>query len=147
MGAGFCPAPFFITGGDIMTMAWHEVLPAIGDFINKTGFPIALWVIAGMAFYKVFKKFFHKLEPIIDAHFELVTELKNSSGRTADILEKQNEILATKLDEHTSILTDHTSKLDKIMKINIERNEILEETKSVIPLTNGLLGAGNGIKR
>jgi len=33
------------------------------------------------------------------------------------------------------------------MKINIERNEILEETKNVIPLTNGLLGAGNGIKR
>ena len=128
-------------------MAWHEVLPNLGDFINKTGFPIALWVIAGFAFYKVFKKFFHKLEPIIDAHFELVTELKNSSGRTADILEKQNEILITKLDQHTDILTDHTSKLDQIMKINVQRNEILEETKNVIPLSNGLVGVGNGIKR
>ena len=128
-------------------MAWHEVLPNLGDFINKTGFPIALWVIAGIAFYKVFQKFFHKLEPIIDAHFELVTELKNSSGRTADILEKQNEILTTKLDEHTSILTDHTSKLDTIMKINLERNEMMEEAKSVIPLTNGLVGVGNGNKR
>jgi len=128
-------------------IAWHEVLPALGDFINKTGFPIALWVIAGFAFYKVFKKFFHKLEPIIDAHFELVTELKNSSGRTADILEKQNEILTTKLDQHTDILTDHTHKLAQIMKVNIERNEILEEAKNVIPLANGLAGVGNGAKR
>ena len=128
-------------------MAWHEVLPSLGEFINKTGFPIALWVIAGIAFYKVFQKFFHKLEPIIDAHFELVTELKNSSGRTADILEKQNDILVTKLDQHTSILTDHTHKLDQIMKINVERNEILGETKNVIPLSNGLAGAANVIKR
>jgi len=139
------PGLFF--GGNDMDMAWHQVLPAVGDFINKTGFPIALWVIAGMAFYKVFKKFFHKLEPIIDAHFELVTELKNSSGRTADILEKQNEILITKLDQHTDILTSHTHKLDQIMKINVERNEILEETKNVIPLANGIAGISNGIKR
>ena len=128
-------------------MAWHEILPALGEFINKTGFPIALWVIAFFAFYKVFKKFFQKVEPIIDAHFELVTELKNSSSRTADILEKQNEILVSKLDQHTDILTDHTHKLDQIMKINVERNEILEETKNVIPLSNGLAGAGNVIKR
>lgn len=128
-------------------MAWHEMLPNLGDFINKTGFPIALWIIAGVAFYKVFQKFFHKLEPIIDAHFELVTQLKDTSGRTADILEKQNDILVTKLDEHTNILTDHTSKLDQIMRINIERNEILEETKNVIPLNGLATGVANGLKR
>lgn len=126
-------------------MAWHEALPSLGEFINKTGFPIALWIIAGLAFWKVFTKFFRKLEPIIDAHFELVTQLKDTSGRTADILEKQNEILVTKLDEHTSILTDHTSKLDRIMKVNIERNEILEESKKILPLAS--VGAANGIKR
>lgn len=125
--------------------AWHEILPSLGEFINKTGFPIALWVIAGLAFWKVFTKFFRKLEPIIDAHFELVTQLKDTSGRTADILEKQNEILVTKFDEHTSILNDHTSKLDSIMKINVERNEILEESKRILPLAS--VGATNGIKR
>lgn len=140
-------------------MAWHEVLPSLGEFINKTGFPIALWVIAGFAFYKVFKKFFAKLEPIIDAHFELVTELKNSSGRTAEILERQNTILSTEFEkqnvlmhEHSLILNDHGSKLDKIMRINVERNEILEETKKIIPIpsVNGLstaAGVSNGIKR
>jgi hypothetical protein len=132
-------------------MAWHEILPNLGDFINKTGFPIALWVIAGIAFYKVFKKFFVKLEPIIDAHFELVTELRNSSGRTADILERQNEILTSNFNIHTTILNDHTDKLNQIMKINVERNEILEETKKVIPMANGFAstsaGVSNGIKR
>jgi hypothetical protein len=131
-------------------MAWHEMLPALGDFINKTGFPIALWIIAGIAFYKVFQKFFRKLEPIIDAHFELVTQLKDTSGRTADILEKQNEILVTNFNVHTTILNDHTEKLNQIMKINVERNEILEETKKIIPIPNGLAtvaGVSNGLKR
>jgi len=131
-------------------MAWHEMLPALGDFINKTGFPIALWIIAGIAFYKVFQKFFRKLEPIIDAHFELVTQLKDTSGRTADILEKQNEILVTNFNVHTTILNDHTEKLNQIMKINVERNEILEETKKIIPMPNGLAtaaGVSNGLKR
>jgi hypothetical protein len=131
-------------------MAWHEMLPALGDFINKTGFPIALWIIAGAAFYKVFQKFFRKLEPIIDAHFELVTQLKDTSGRTAEILEKQNEILVTNFNVHTTILNDHTDKLNQIMKINVERNEILEETKKIIPMPNGLAavaGVSNGLKR
>jgi len=131
-------------------MAWHEILPSLGDFINKTGFPIALWVIAGFAFYKVFKKFFVKLEPIIDAHFELVTQLKDSTSRTVDVLEKQNEILVTNFNVHTTILNDHTEKLNQIMKINVERNEILEETKKIIPLPNGLstaVGVSNGLKR
>ncbi len=129
-----------------MNTAWHEILPALGDFINKTGFPIALWVIAFFAFYKVFQKFFKKVEPIIDAHFELVTELKNTSGRTADILERQNEILITKLDEHTEILTDHTVKLEKIMKLNSDRNDILSGDLKVIQMS-AAAGASNGIKR
>lgn len=129
-----------------MNTAWHEILPALGDFINKTGFPIALWVIAFFAFYKVFQKFFKKVEPIIDAHFELVTELKNTSGRTADILERQNEILITKLDEHTEILTDHTVKLEKIMKLNSDRNDILSGDLKVIQMSTAA-GASNGIKR
>jgi hypothetical protein len=131
-------------------MAWHEMLPALGDFINRTGFPIALWIIAGFAFYKVFKKFFIKLEPIIDAHFELVTQLKDSTSRTVDVLEKQNEILVTNFNVHTTILNDHTEKLNQIMRINVERNEILEETKKIIPLPNGLAnvaGVSNGLKR
>jgi hypothetical protein len=129
--------------------AWHEILPAIGDFINKTGFPIALWVIAGFAFYKVFQKFFRKLEPIIDAHFELVTELKNTSGRTADILEKQNNILSTELgkqnilmQEHSNILNDHSDKLETILKSNIQRNELLEDKMMTTTSSNT-----NGIKR
>jgi len=131
-------------------MAWHEILPSLGDFINKTGFPIALWVIAGFAFYKVFKKFFTKLEPIMDAHFELVTQLKDSTGKTVEVLEKQNEILVNNFNVHTSILNDHTEKLNQIMKINVERNEILEETKKIIPMPNGLAtaaGVANGLKR
>lgn len=128
---------------------WHEVLPTLGDFINKTGFPIALWIIAGLAFYKVFQKFFHKLEPIIDAHFELVTELKNNSGRTAEILEKQNNILSTEfgkqnllMQEHSTILNDHSDKLETILKSNLQRNEILEDSKSIATSSNT-----NGIKR
>jgi hypothetical protein len=125
----------------------HEILPALGDFINKTGFPIALWVIAGLVFYKVFQKFFHKLEPIIDAHFQLVTELKNTSGKTAEILEKQNEILVTKLDEHSSILSDHSHKLEKIMKSNDERNDFLMNKIKVAPVSfSGINGVAEANK-
>lgn len=128
----------------------HEMLPNLGEFINKTGFPVGLWLITGFLVYKLGKKIFVKIEPIVDAHFELVTELKNSSSRTTEILEKQNEILVQNFSVHTNILNDHTAKLDNIMKINIERNEILEETKKVLPM-NGMIssvaGVSNGIKR
>ena len=133
-------------------MTWHEVLPNLGEFINKTGFPVGLWLITGFIVYKLGKKVFVKIEPIVDAHFELVTELKNSSSRTTEILEKQNEILVNNFNTHANILNDHTNKLDKIMHGNIERNEILEDTKKkIIPMSNGMAtaaaGATNGIKR
>ncbi len=133
-------------------MTWHEVLPNLGEFINKTGFPVGLWLITGFIVYKLGKKVFVKIEPIVDAHFELVTELKNSSSRTTEILEKQNEILVTNFNVHANILNDHTNKLDKIMHGNLERNDILEDVKKkVIPLSNGMAtaaaGATNGIKR
>jgi hypothetical protein len=133
-------------------MTWHEILPNLGEFINKTGFPVGLWLITGFVVYKLGKKVFVKIEPIVDAHFELVTELKNSSSRTTEILEKQNEILVTNFNVHATILNDHTNKLDKIMHGNTERNEILEDTKKkVIPMSNGMAtaaaGATNGIKR
>jgi hypothetical protein len=130
-------------------MSWHEVLPNLGEFINKTGFPVGLWLITGFVLYKLGKKIFVKIEPIVDAHFELVTQLKDATGRTVTILEKQNDILVQNFTIHADILNDHTMKLDNIMKINIERNEILEETK-VLPM-NGMIpnaaGASNGIKR
>jgi hypothetical protein len=133
-------------------MTWHEMLPNLGEFINKTGFPVGLWLITGFIVYKLGKKVFVKIEPIVDAHFELVTELKNSSSRTTEILEKQNEILVTNFNVHANILNDHTNKLDKIMYGNVERNEILEDVKKkVIPMSNGMTtavaGASNGIKR
>jgi hypothetical protein len=133
-------------------ISWHEMLPNLGEFINKTGFPVGLWLITGWVVYKLGKKIFVKIEPIVDAHFELVTELKNSSSRTTEILEKQNEILVHNFNVHTGILNDHTNKLDKIMQGNVERNEILEDTKKkVIPMSNGMTtavaGASNGIKR
>jgi len=133
-------------------MTWHEILPNLGEFINKTGFPVGLWLITGFVVYKLGKKVFVKIEPIVDAHFELVTELKISSSRTTEILEKQNEILVTNFNVHATILNDHTNKLDKIMHGNIERNEILEDAKKkVIPMSNGMAtavaGASNGIKR
>jgi len=131
-------------------MSWHEVLPNLGEFINKTGFPVGLWLITGFVLYKLGKKIFVKVEPIIDAHFELVTQLKDSTSRTVTILEKQNDILVQNFTIHADILNDHTVKLDNIMKINVERNEILEETKKVLPM-NGMIpsvaGASNGIKR
>jgi len=131
-------------------MSWHEVLPNLGEFINKTGFPVGLWLITGFVLYKLGKKIFVKIEPIVDAHFELVTQLKDATGRTVTILEKQNDILVQNFTIHADILNDHTAKLDNIMKINVERNEILEETKKVLPM-NGMIpsvaGASNGIKR
>lgn len=131
-------------------MSWHEILPNLGEFINKTGFPVGLWLITGFVVYKLGKKIFVKIEPIVDAHFELVTELKNSSSRTTEILEKQNDILVNNFSVHTTILNDHTAKLDSIMKGNLERNEILEDTKRVLPI-NGIMssvaGASNGSKR
>lgn len=135
-----------------MNTSWHEVLPSIGEFINKTGFPVGLWLITGWIVYKLGKKIFFKIEPIVDAHFELITELKNSSSRTTQILEKQNDILVNNFNIHADILNDHTGKLDKIMQINIVRNEMLEEDKkkAVIPMSNGMAvatGASNGIKR
>jgi hypothetical protein len=133
-------------------MSWHEILPNLGEFINKTGFPVGLWLITGFVVYKLGKKIFVKVEPIIDAHFELVTQLKDSTGRTVTILEKQNEILVQNFTIHANILNDHTNKLDKIMHGNVELNEILEDAKKkVIPMSNGMAtaaaGASNGIKR
>lgn len=124
-----------------MNTSWHEVLPSVGEFINKTGFPVGLWLITGWIVYKLGKKIFFKIEPIVDAHFELITELKNSSSRTTQILEKQNDILVQNFNVHADILNDHTNKLD----------EILQDTKKkVIPMSNGMAvatGASNGIKR
>jgi hypothetical protein len=134
-----------------MNMSWHEVLPNLGEFINKTGFPVGLWLITGFVVYKLGKKIFIKVEPIVDAHFELVTQLKDASGRTVSILEKQNEILVNNFNVHTDILNDHTDKLDRIMQGNIARNDILEDKKKVISISNGMAtaaaGATNGIKR
>ena len=132
-------------------MTWHEILPNLGEFINKTGFPVGLWLITGFVVYKLGKKIFIKVEPIVDAHFELVTQLKDASGRTVSILEKQNEILVNNFNVHTDILNDHTDKLDRIMQGNIVRNDILEDKKKVISMSNGMAtaaaGATNGIKR
>ena len=134
-----------------MNVSWHEVLPNLGEFINKTGFPVGLWLITGFVVYKLGKKIFIKVEPIVDAHFELVTQLKDASGRTVSILEKQNEILVNNFNVHTDILNDHTDKLDRIMQGNIARNDILEDKKKVISMSNGMAtavaGAANGIKR
>ena len=132
-------------------MTWHEVLPNLGEFINKTGFPVGLWLITGFVVYKLGKKIFIKVEPIVDAHFELVTQLKDATGRTVNILEKQNEILVNNFNIHTDILNDHTDKLDRIMQGSIARNDILEDKKKVISMSNGMAtaaaGATNGIKR
>ena len=132
-------------------MTWHEMLPNLGEFINKTGFPVGLWLITGFVLYKLGKKIFIKVEPIVDAHFELVTQLKDASGRTVSILEKQNEILVNNFNVHTDILNDHTDKLDRIMQGNIARNDILEDKKKVISMSNGMTtavaGVSNGIKR
>lgn len=135
-----------------MSTAWHEILPSFGEFINKTGFPVGLWLITGFVVYKLGRKVFIKIEPIVDAHFELITELKNSSSRTTEILEKQNDILVNNFNIHTDILNDHTGKLDSIMQISTVRNEILQEDKKkVIPMSNGIAsavaGVSNGIKR
>jgi len=81
----------------------------------------------------------------------LVTQLKDASGRTVSILEKQNEILVNNFNVHTDILNDHTDKLDRIMQGNIARNDILEDKKKVISMSNGMAtavaGVSNGIKR
>lgn len=134
-----------------MNMSWHEILPHLGEFINKTGFPVGLWLITGFVVYKLGKKIFIKVEPIVDAHFELVTQLKDATGRTVNILEKQNEILVNNFTIHTEILNDHTDKLDKIMQISIAKNEIKEDDKKTIPMSNGMVtaiaGVSNGAKR
>jgi hypothetical protein len=131
-------------------ISWHEILPNLGEFINKTGFPVGLWLITGFVVYKLGKKIFVKIEPIVDAHFELVTELKNSSSRTTEILEKQNDILVNNFSQHANILNDHTVKLDSIMKGNLERNHILEDAKRVLPINGAMpsaAGVSNGSKR
>lgn len=149
MGVGFRPDPFFIRRSDMTS--WHEILPNLGEFINKTGFPVGLWLITGFVIYKLGKKIFIKVEPIVDAHFELVTQLKDASGRTVSILEKQNEILVQNFTVHAEILNEHTYKLDRIMQDGIPKNDILEDKKKVISMSNGMAtaaaGATNGIKR
>jgi hypothetical protein len=52
-------------------MSWHEILPNLGEFINKTGFPVGLWLITGFVVYKLGKKIFVKVEPIIK---EVITD-------------------------------------------------------------------------
>ena len=126
-----------------MNLTWHEILPNLGDFINKTGFPVGLWLITGFVVYKLGKKVFIKIEPIVDAHFELVTQLKDATGRTVSILEKQNEILVNNFTIHTEMLNDHTEKLEKIMQAHLSKTDPSEDKKTIISIAGGT----NGIKR
>lgn len=81
-----------------------EGLPLLERFINNTGFPIAMLIIIGYFVNKVGVKVYRKLEPIIDSHFELVSELKNTSVEQVGLMDKQNKILVDNFTEQRDIL-------------------------------------------
>lgn len=138
---------------------WHEALPNIGEFFNRVGFPMGVWLVTIFIMYKVFysvgykalSKLWNKVEPIMDAHFELVTSMKDNLSKQTEIMSATNVLIETKLDKHTVILENHSLALDQMLKINEKRNELLEQgpTKKtkVSPSNNGSLGKTHGNKR
>lgn len=91
-----------------------EMLPNIERFINNTGFPIAMLFIIGYFAQRVGKKLYEKVEPIIDSHFDLVSELKNTSVQQVGLMNKQNEILSENFSKQQTILSKHTDQLEEI---------------------------------
>lgn len=91
-----------------------EMLPNIERFINNTGFPIAMLFIIGYFAQRVGKKLYQKLEPIIDSHFDLVSELKNTSVQQVGLMNKQNEILSENFERQKDILERHSTQLEEI---------------------------------
>lgn len=94
------------------------MLPNIEKFINNTGFPIAMLFIIGYFAQRVGKKLYQKLEPIIDSHFDLVSELKNTSVQQVGLMHKQNEILSESFEKQKDILEKHTTQLEEIKLLN-----------------------------
>ncbi len=95
-----------------------EMLPNIERFINNTGFPIAMLFIIAYFAQKAGKKLYAKLEPIIDSHFDLVSELKNTSIQQVGLISKQNEILSENFDKQQTILSQHTNQLEEIKTLH-----------------------------
>lgn len=107
---------------------WHEALPNIGEFFNKIGFPMATWLITVFILYKVFysigykalAKLWTKVEPIIDAHFDLVITMKDNLTKQTDIMSKTNSIIESKFNEQNEILASHSDKLAEISENQIK---------------------------
>jgi hypothetical protein len=138
---------------------WHEALPNIGDFFNKVGFPMGVWLVTVFILYKLFytigykalSKLWNKVEPIMDAHFELVTSMKDNLSKQTEIMSATNVLIETKLDKHTIILEDHSKALDRMLKMSEKRNELLEQNGSTkklkpSPSNNGSVGNIHGTK-
>jgi hypothetical protein len=130
--------------------SWHEALPNVGKFLNEVGFPMAIWLITIFILYKVFysigykalAKLWNKVEPIIDAHFDLVITMKDNLSKQTDIMSKTNSLIESKFDEQNGILSSHSEKLTEISD-----NQIKHLVDHGIYPTITKAAGSNGIKR
>lgn len=95
-----------------------EMLPNIEKFINNTGFPIAMLFIIAYFAQKAGKKLYTKLEPVIDSHLELVTELKSTSTQQIGLMSQQNQILTENFQKQRDILEKHSTQLDELKDLH-----------------------------
>lgn len=127
---------------------WHEALPNIGEFFNKVGFPMGVWFITVFLVYQVFyrigykaiAKLWTKIEPIIDAHFDLVQTMKDNLSKQTDLMSKTNSIIENKFDEQNRILEIHA---DKLAEISVNQVKHMQD-HGIYPMKATI---GNGIKR
>ena len=123
-------------------MIVSEIVPLVERLVNNLGFPIFLWLCFFWVASKAAKKIGYKLEPIFAAHLDLITELKNNSGKTLQILEKQNDILTSKFDTQKNILEKHSSHLEEIMVNQIAHNTTLHsKTQPFQVVSNGTVAS------
>lgn len=126
---------------------WHEALPNIGEFFNRVGFPMAVWLITIFLFYQVFyrvgykalAKLWSKIEPIIDAHFDLIGTMKDNLSKQTDLMSKTNYIIENKFNEQNIILEVHADKLAEIS--DNQKKHMIDH--GIFPMK----ATGNGIKR
>lgn len=129
---------------------WHEALPNIGKFFNEVGFPMGVWLITVFILYKVFysigykamSKLWSKIEPMIDAHFDLVRTMKDNLTKQTEIMSKTNVLIESKFDEQNAILASHSDKLEEI-----STNQVKHLVDHGIYPTITKAASGNGIKR
>lgn len=83
---------------------------SVGEFVDKVGVPMTVWFVTIFLIYKFIYGFGIKLwdrfGPVIDAHFELVTSMKDNLSKQTFVMQQTNDMLEEKFSEQTKVLNE-----------------------------------------